>query len=146
MDTKQPEAPRLAPCPFCGGGARRTTVGTNAWFGTGCDGDQSCPAHLRALTHKTQAEADAAWNRRTPPAAAELLRLRAENDAARLEIESLQSRLIHANGQHRLWFARSQELEVLRCRDMEHALQRVSVSAIWRIPGKSNPEERHEPK
>lgn len=89
MDTKQPEALRLAPCPFCCGGARRTTVGTNAWFGTGCDGDQSCPAHLRALTHKTQAEADAAWNRRTPPAAAELLRLRAENDAAMLEIESL---------------------------------------------------------
>lgn len=60
-------------------------------------------------------------------------RLHAENealqsgyDAARLEIESLQSRLIHANEQHRLWFARSQELEVLRCRDMEHALQRVA--------------------
>ena len=93
MDTKQPEALRLAPCPFCGGGARRTTVGTNAWFGTGCDGDQSCPAHLRALTHKTQAEADAAWNRRTPPAASELRRQHAENDAARLEIESLQTRI-----------------------------------------------------
>lgn len=31
--------------------------------------------------------------------------------AARLEIESLQTRLIHANYQHRLWFARSQELD-----------------------------------
>lgn len=72
MDTKQPDVLCLAPCPFCGGGARRTTVGTNAWFGTGCDGDQSCPAHLRALTHKTQAEADAAWNRRAPaPASSE---------------------------------------------------------------------------
>lgn len=99
MDTKQPEALRLAPCPFCGGGARRTTVGTNAWFGTGCDGDQSCPAHLRALTHKTQAEADAAWNRRTPPAAAELLRLRTGYNAARLEIESLQTRIKELEGQ-----------------------------------------------
>lgn len=72
MDTKKPDVLCLAPCPFCGGGARRTTVGTNAWFGTGCDGDQSCPAHLRALTHKTQAEADAAWNRRAPtPASSE---------------------------------------------------------------------------
>jgi FtsZ-binding cell division protein ZapB len=51
-------------------------------------------------------------------AADELLRLHAENetlrtgyDAARLEIESLQTRLIHANEQHRLWFDRSQELE-----------------------------------
>ena len=77
------QATELEPCPFCGGGARRFTVGTNAWFGTGCDGDQSCPAHLRALTHKTQAEADAAWNRRTPPAAAELLRLHAENETLR---------------------------------------------------------------
>lgn len=66
MDTKN-DVLCLAPCPFCGGGARRSTGGnTNAWFGTGCDGDQSCPAHLRALMHKTQAEADSAWNRRAP--------------------------------------------------------------------------------
>ena len=51
-------------------------------------------------------------------AADELRRLHAENtalqsgyDAAMMEIASLQSRLIHANEQHRLWFARSQELE-----------------------------------
>lgn len=48
----------------------------------------------------------------------EIARLKAENatlqsgcGAARLEIESLQSRLIQVTEQHRLWFARSQELE-----------------------------------
>lgn len=52
----------LAPCPFCGGRARRSQGG--AWFGTGCGGSQSCPAHLRGLTYRTQCAADDAWNRR----------------------------------------------------------------------------------
>ncbi|MDD2609425.1 MAG: hypothetical protein PHX60_06960 [Giesbergeria sp.] len=51
-------------------------------------------------------------------AADELLRLHTEYQAlatsygvAQLEIENLQARLIHVNKQHRLWFARAQELE-----------------------------------
>lgn len=69
-------APSLLPCPFCGGTARRSTggEGVKAWYGTGCGGSQSCPAYLHGLMHRTQAQADAAWNRRaqpTPPAVVE---------------------------------------------------------------------------
>ena len=71
-------APSLLPCPFCGGTARRSTggEGVKAWYGTGCGGSQSCPAYLHGLTHRTQAKADAAWNRRaqaTSPAVVEPL-------------------------------------------------------------------------
>jgi len=63
----------LAPCPFCGGDARRSTGGhgSNAWFGTGCGANPSCPAHLRALMHRTQFDADVAWNRRAPAPASQ---------------------------------------------------------------------------
>lgn len=56
----------LAPCPFCDTPARQSQGGEGAaaWFGTGCGGSQSCPAYLRGLVHKSQAAADAAWNRR----------------------------------------------------------------------------------
>jgi hypothetical protein len=52
----------LALCPFCGSSARQSHSG--GWFGTGCDGSTKCPAFLSGLMHRTQAEADAAWNRR----------------------------------------------------------------------------------
>jgi hypothetical protein len=55
----------LKHCPFCGGKATRSHGGEDAkaYFGTGC-ADQRCPAHLFALLHRSQVEADAAWNRR----------------------------------------------------------------------------------
>jgi hypothetical protein len=53
---------KLAPCPFCGSEARQNQGGD--WYGTGCDGSTKCPAHLFGLMHRTQADADAAWNGR----------------------------------------------------------------------------------
>ena len=52
----------LAACPFCGSAARRSHAGE--WFGTGCDGSTKCPAFLSGLMHRSQQEADAAWNHR----------------------------------------------------------------------------------
>lgn len=54
------------PCPFCGAPAQQSTGGNgdSQWFGTGCKRSLSCPAHLHALTHRSQAAADAAWNNR----------------------------------------------------------------------------------
>lgn len=56
----------LSPCPFCGGTARRSKGGTgeNTYFGVGCDSTQQCPAYLYGLPHRTQEQADAAWNKR----------------------------------------------------------------------------------
>lgn len=61
----------LKHCPFCGGKAARSHGGEGAktYFGTGC-ADQGCPAHLFALVHRTQADADAVWNRRASREAA----------------------------------------------------------------------------
>lgn len=69
-----PAETTLARCPFCGSHARRSQGGEDpgAWFGTGCDGAQGCPAYLRGLTFRTQAAADEAWNRRAPQAHANI--------------------------------------------------------------------------
>jgi hypothetical protein len=53
-------------CPFCGGHAERTTGGEDESkrFGTRCS-DFKCPGGTHGLFHKSQEDADAAWNTRT---------------------------------------------------------------------------------
>jgi hypothetical protein len=72
----------MKPCPFCGGPARRSNGGE--WFGTGCDGSTKCPAFLSGLMHRSQEEADAAWNRR----ALDESRAAADQDAGWMPIET----------------------------------------------------------
>lgn len=63
----------LKPCPFCGRHARRSKGGTGegTYYGTGCASHPSCPARLHGLFHRTQEQADAAWNTRAAPATPE---------------------------------------------------------------------------
>ena len=68
---------QLASCPFCGGAAYQTSGGTGsgAYFATGCH-SHKCPAGVHALVHKSQAEADAAWNARSPQRLKAVARIR----------------------------------------------------------------------
>ena len=57
---------RLEACPFCGGEATREFFSQNTWA-IFCDG-----CHASAKMCDTKAEAEAAWNTRTPPASVEI--------------------------------------------------------------------------
>lgn len=53
-------------CPFCGGHAERSSggKGDREFFGTRCS-VHLCPGYSFGLVHKSQEDADAAWNTRT---------------------------------------------------------------------------------
>lgn len=54
----------LKPCPFCGSAPELRT--SHGWYAVGCGTTMKCPAYIYALTHRSQAEAVATWNKRTP--------------------------------------------------------------------------------
>ena len=77
MATEPTPTDALAPCPFCGGGARRAkhsagvqgTTGYDQWHGVSC---ATCNACVGASDRRfrTPTEAITAWNRRAQPAPA----------------------------------------------------------------------------
>jgi len=63
-------ASELLPCPFCGSVAMRNAPSTRWIYGVHCTSSGFCKGELSGFD--TQAQADAAWNRRTPAPATEV--------------------------------------------------------------------------
>ena len=61
---RRPTVADLKPCPFCGSAPELRT--SHGWFAVGCGTTMKCPAYIYALTHRSEAEAVATWNKRTP--------------------------------------------------------------------------------